>query len=164
MVEHRPCNPVVMGSIPIAGSMWTRPPLGGGFLVRAGCGESNPRGLDAPAGRRGPRSEATRPMSLAAGKAAIPIAGSMWTRPPLGGGFLVRAGCGELVTTSGGYSARPSDRCSPGRRTRPPRSRVPPWTGGQTHQGPRRWTAPSGRSRCFLRLGRAGECCALPRF
>ena len=33
MVEHRPCNPVVMGSIPIAGSMCTRAPGFGGDTV-----------------------------------------------------------------------------------------------------------------------------------
>lgn len=35
MVEHRPCNPVVMGSIPIAGSMCATPPATGAFLL---CG------------------------------------------------------------------------------------------------------------------------------
>ncbi len=33
MVEHRPCNPVVMGSIPISGSMIVTPPSTGGFFV-----------------------------------------------------------------------------------------------------------------------------------
>ena len=33
MVEHRPCNPVVMGSIPIAGSMFARTPSNGGVFM-----------------------------------------------------------------------------------------------------------------------------------
>ena len=33
MVEHRPCNPVVVGSIPSAGSRNTNAPVSGGVFI-----------------------------------------------------------------------------------------------------------------------------------
>ena len=47
-------------------------PTKGSFFVRKRNRDSNPKGLEAPAGPQGPRGAATRPMSLAKGKAANP--------------------------------------------------------------------------------------------
>jgi hypothetical protein len=70
--------------------MLIRPPLAGGFLVRLTQGSRTREGATSPLACRGVRSEATNPMSLAAGKAANPPGGTMIIRPPLAGGFFVR--------------------------------------------------------------------------
>ena len=58
MVEHRPCNPVVMGSIPITGSMWMSAPSNGGVSrMREVQGIEPERACRASGTARGERSE-----------------------------------------------------------------------------------------------------------
>ena len=99
MVEHRPCNPVVMGSIPIAGSRHAgAPPAGALSMCGPVAGNRTREGGTCPLARAG-RSAARRAAveRRPQGGAAIPIAGSRYAGAPPAGALFMCAPVGTAT-------------------------------------------------------------------